>query len=359
MRFLLGMCAFFTLPLWANTQLTTQIHDIDHGDHIADEALVFLTSGQVAKLNVQDTLLHEQLSQSVQNKSWLQLELNDEREILSATIVPVVIPEKSPENLKSIMGPDPMSGYNASVITQEKAKQIFREARHASKEETQCFNRANFGNKCFWAEENTWSGFRTLTDQEIATLAEKIVVQVKKRGPFMSLADFVNRPLVAPVGYANWTQSELDYLGTIESAIAASNLNSRFDDSLMDRSSPDSGTRPAAVGTLRNPEFRSRHKIAGAPGYLEQSDILQQVGSALNARSDTFTVRAMGEYEGAISYVELTVQRFPEPMRTGVNNLPVNPLAVLPAASLEYAGNQFFGRRMKVLATRWLTSEEI
>ena len=38
MRFLLGMCALLTLPLWASTQVTTKIHDIDHGDHITDEA---------------------------------------------------------------------------------------------------------------------------------------------------------------------------------------------------------------------------------------------------------------------------------------------------------------------------------
>jgi hypothetical protein len=37
-----------------------------------------------------------------------------------------------------------------------------------------------------------WSGFSRLTDSQITRLAEEIVEEVKLRGPFMSLADFVN-----------------------------------------------------------------------------------------------------------------------------------------------------------------------
>lgn len=41
-------------------------------------------------------------------------------------------------------------------------------------------------------------GFRYLTDDMIDVLAERIVDEVKLRGPFLSLADFVNRRLVSP-----------------------------------------------------------------------------------------------------------------------------------------------------------------
>jgi hypothetical protein len=76
------MCVLLTLPLWASTQVT-QIHDIDHGDHITDEALVFLTSGKVVKINVNDTVLYDEVAKAHVMKDWVEVETNDNREILS------------------------------------------------------------------------------------------------------------------------------------------------------------------------------------------------------------------------------------------------------------------------------------
>ena len=58
-------------------------------------------------------------------------------------------------------------------------------------------------------------GFRFLTDDMIQTLSERIVDEVRLRGPFLSLADFVNRRLVpaggspsaAPASYQAWLQA--------------------------------------------------------------------------------------------------------------------------------------------------------
>ncbi len=160
MRFLLGMCALITLPLWANTQVTTKIHDIDHGDHIADEALVFLTSGQVVKFNVNNTALMDQLNDSLVKREWITLNFDDKREIVD--VVPA--PEKNFENPvipasteKRLTGIDPMSGYTPSVVSLEKAKEMVRGSRHASKEETQCFNRAHIWTYEWRVKHNVYS----------------------------------------------------------------------------------------------------------------------------------------------------------------------------------------------------------
>lgn len=147
MRLLLGMCVLFALPLWAGTQITTQVHDIDHGDNLADEVLVFLTSGQVVKFNANNTEVLQKLNESVQMKKWVKLDVNDDRFIENAEEVAPVLPQVKPVKVKagedkSLMSTDPLSGYNASVVTPELARKLFSEQRHASKEETQCFNRA-------------------------------------------------------------------------------------------------------------------------------------------------------------------------------------------------------------------------
>ena len=53
-------------------------------------------------------------------------------------------------------------------------------------------------------------GFRYLTDSMIQTLAERIVDEVRLRGPFLSLADFVNRRLAAPQGSNDQTSKWYD-----------------------------------------------------------------------------------------------------------------------------------------------------
>ena len=158
MRFLLGMCALITLPLWANTQVTTKIHDIDHGDHIADEALVFLTSGQVVKLNVNDTILLNRLNNSLVKREWITVIYDDNREIIDVNVAPEKNLSPNPETPeKNVTTVDPMANYTPSVLSETKAKSLFKEARTSWREETQCFNRAHIWSYEWRVKHNVYS----------------------------------------------------------------------------------------------------------------------------------------------------------------------------------------------------------
>lgn len=44
-------------------------------------------------------------------------------------------------------------------------------------------------------EAMAWSDLRTLSDTQIRALADNMVKEVKKRGPFLNMSDFINRRL--------------------------------------------------------------------------------------------------------------------------------------------------------------------
>ncbi len=195
-----------------------------------------------------------------------------------------------------------------------------------------------------------WSGFRELTDDEIGRLAAAIVDEVRRRGPFLSLADFVNRRLAT---------DDTGRCGALQAAIDRAGLNTAFEQqfpldhaaALPDYRHPDN-IRDA---TRLEQRLKPATKAWGAPGFLTQGDLLSSLGPALAARSDTFLVRACGEALGpdgqtrARAWCEAVVQRLPEPLQpdeTGLN--PRHP-----------GDPRDFGRRFVVTSFRWLQPEEV
>lgn len=198
--------------------------------------------------------------------------------------------------------------------------------------------------------EEAWGGSRALDDGEIDRLARAIVVQVKTRGPFLSLADFVNRRL---------RDDETGLAGTLEAAIRASGLNARFDEvHPLDRSALPDFAHPdnIADATRIDPQLMPPGKCWGIPAYLTQADVLQPLGPILTARSDTFRIRGYGECRDkatgqvlARAWCEAVVQRLPEPLRPDAAGL--NP---------EKPGTPGdFGRRFSLASFRWLHPDEV
>lgn len=163
--------------------------------------------------------------------------------------------------------------------------------------------------------ERVWAGVRELTPDEIDRLARAIVEEVKLRGPFLSLSDFVNRRL---------SEDETGRMGALEAAIRKAGINSELASefplnnrtALPDYKHPDNITDATRLEQTLKPDS----KAWGAPAWLTQGDLLQVLGPVLSARSDSFVIRAYGDAvdaDGSLkarAWCEAVIQRLPEPI---------------------------------------------
>jgi hypothetical protein len=201
------------------------------------------------------------------------------------------------------------------------------------------------------AKNTPWCSMRDLSDAEATDLAKRIVEQVKTRGPFLSMADFLNRRLGAA--------GSLTRAGALQAAI--------------DTTSPDINTKAKAVGEVTTTAFpplqawqpnnikdalgTTWNTALGIPGYLMQQDLVQAFSPVMAARSDTFVVRTYGESINAATnktestaYCEAVVQRLPEYIDTA------DAAEIFPPTQTD---NQTFGRRFKIVSFRWLSASDL
>jgi len=198
---------------------------------------------------------------------------------------------------------------------------------------------------------NAWEGFRNLSQDEIADISEEMVKQVRLRGPFLSMADFVNRELILKSDDSDG----LGLKGAMQSAIDAV-INQKDDIDPLFRVDISNGKD--WDNRYADTDFEAQTVIDGFPGYLLQADVLSSLGQNMSARSDTFRIRAYGDVnpEGSSDVVqarvwcEAIVQRTPDYM-DGDSVEPVDDPTV--------AVNTALGRRFKIISFRWLNPEEI
>lgn len=146
---------FLSLPLFASTEITTQIHDIDYGQSPKDDVLVLLTSGHVAKLNQSSQFLYQKSVRLEKNKTWFKIRLDDDRYIMDLEPVETTEPvqvrtmEKSASAVNFTYVPTTIADMNT-------ATSYHRKARHSPKD-SQCFNRGQVWTYEMWRNHSVKS----------------------------------------------------------------------------------------------------------------------------------------------------------------------------------------------------------
>ena len=264
-------------------------------------------------------------------------------------------------------------------------------------------------------EDDSFAGYRRLTDEQIDALATEIVRQVRLRGPFVSYSQFVNRTLVdlkkdPALGRSGALQSALDNSGINISIDGKKNGFSGIDPTvdrvtlLADNGYPmadllsansgsnqGNGTRgslyggtesdgspvwanlsrdlnPGAMASIQaertmltDSNYRNEQgfRSTGIPGWITQADLLQVLGPSLATRSDTFRIRTYGEAVSpangrvtARAWCEALVQRMPDYLAADQNAAADRGTTLSPL-------NQLFGREFRIISFRWLSPDEI
>lgn len=193
-----------------------------------------------------------------------------------------------------------------------------------------------------------WRGPIDLSESEVDALAKEIVKQVQARGPFLSMAEFVNRQLgpAEEKTLAGALQTAIDKSGVNNPATAGSAGNFKIE------------AAKTAELSLQNAAALEGDSTQGAPGYLMQADILSVLGNTATVRSDTFKIRSCGEAVDksgnviARAYCEAVVQRNPE-------FIDSQDKATQAIKDLVSIANTKFGRHFSILSVRWLSPSEI
>ena len=228
---------------------------------------------------------------------------------------------------------------------------------------------------------NPWASINILTEQptptptsspsptppptQVTALATSIVKEVKRLGPFLSMADFLNRRLTT----ASDAYGPIGLKGALQAAIDDSSLVNINTNILA----LGSATGNATKGARGNPPGNAiaaqlpNNTAIGTPGCLMQQDLVQCFSPIMTVRSDTFLVRCYGEADniktGATqgrAWGEALVQRLPDyvdqtdpALSAGSNLGDATPLANVSVT------NQTFGRRFKVVSFRWLNETDL
>ncbi len=191
---------------------------------------------------------------------------------------------------------------------------------------------------------SAWGEVRKLEPESIRKLAEEMVKQVRKRGPFLNMSDFINRRLERSGG-------ELALTGALQAAIDATDINKDFQEVTV---------KPQSGDMYKFPEAETGSIYTAAPGYLIQSDVLASLGNILTVRDDTFTVRAYGCVRNprnailAQAWCEAVVQRTIDYVDPSNSPSDVEFKADGSKDNGLSDANKVLGRQFRIVSFKWL-----
>ncbi|MCF7733825.1 MAG: hypothetical protein K9N23_19215 [Akkermansiaceae bacterium] len=207
------------------------------------------------------------------------------------------------------------------------------------------------GSSGTFPEATEFAGYRTVDGYFLDAMAKEVVKQVRARGPFLSLAEFVNRQL---------SSGDLALAGTIQAALnelAKSPTTNLFASLEALSTTAEAQPERADLAEYQFPAAAAGSSGYGLPGWTRQADILRPLAPILSARDDTFTIRGYGDARGtdgrilARAVCEAVVRR----TREFVDPAEAADLTTPPAL----AANRNFGRRFEFVSFRWLTADEV
>ena len=205
-----------------------------------------------------------------------------------------------------------------------------------------------------------FAGYRALTDEQIDALAEEIVEEIRDRGPFLSLSEFVNRQLT--------DDKDLAIAGTIQKALDNLSEKSGSENPYERLQAVSDEITLADVNNIpgntdyKFPEAAAGYSSYGLPGWVRQADILTPLAPIITARDDTFTIRAYGDARDrnnsdiilATAWCEATVRRVADYV-DGTDANTVAPYSSEMTSDI----NKRYGRRYQMVLFRWLNEKEI
>ena len=199
-------------------------------------------------------------------------------------------------------------------------------------------------------EANDFAGYRTLEDKFLTSLANQIVNQVRLRGPFLSLSEFVNRQL---------SSGDLALAGTLQAALNAAATGSDNPLAAVEALSTKSLAVPpgAADAEYQFPAAGVGYSGYGLPGWTRQADLLRPLAPILSIRDDTFTIRAYGDARDSHGHIlaravcEAVIRR----TRDFVDTTEEADILTPPTRK----ANKTYGRQFQLLSFRWLAPSEV
>ena len=213
------------------------------------------------------------------------------------------------------------------------------------------------------------TGFAALTDAQLDQLAIEVVKQVRLRGPFLSLSEFVNRRLRLFDG----TDKDLALNGALQAALRAledspKHLHPAAPAAALGKPTTaptDPRLSPAGYPSdYINPRAAVGNSAQGLPGWPRQADLLRGLAPIIAVRDDTFLVRCLGESPDgqgtARAWCEAVYQRIPDYIDDRIPAYQA-PLGDTPDLVKSTVGlpNAVLGRRVKLVSFRWLRFDEI